>query len=73
MKALYILEIQNIYHMEINQDKIVLLSTHIMQEIPKICNKIIIINKGKIVDNRDMYEFNSLKLNLEDHFQKLTS
>ena len=44
-----------------------------MQEIPKICNKIIIINKGKIVDNRDMYEFNSLKLNLEDHFQKLTS
>ena len=73
MKALYILEIQNIYHMEINQDKIVLLSTHIMQEIPKICNKIIIINKGKIVDNRDMDEFNLLKLNLEDHFQKLTS
>ena len=49
------------------------MSSFDFQEIPKICNKIIIINKGKIVDNRDMDEFNSLKLNLEDHFQKLTS
>jgi ABC-2 type transport system ATP-binding protein len=67
-----LVEIRNLIK-ETGKDKIVLLSTHIMQEIPKICNKIIIINKGKIVDNRDMYEFNSLKLNLEDHFQKLTS
>ena len=67
-----LVEIRNLIK-ETGKDKIVLLSTHIMQEIPKICNKIIIINKGKIVENRDMYEFNSLKLNLEDHFQKLTS
>jgi len=67
-----LVEIRNLIK-ETGKDKIVLLSTHIMQEIPKICNKIIIINKGKIVDNRDMDEFNSLKLNLEDHFQKLTS
>ena len=67
-----LVEIRNLIK-ETGKDKIVLLSTHIMQEIPKICNKIIIINKGKIVDIRDMDEFNSLKLNLEDHFQKLTS
>ena len=58
---------------ETGKDKIVLLSTHIMQEIPKICNKIIIISKGKIVDNRDIDEFKKLKINLEEHFQKLTS
>ena len=67
-----LVEIRNLIK-ETGKDKIVLLSTHIMQEIPKICNKIIIINKGKIVDNRDINEFNTLKLNLEDHFQKLTS
>ena len=58
---------------ETGKDKIVLLSTHIIQEIPKICNKIIIISKGKIVDNRDIDEFKTLKINLEEHFQKLTS
>ena len=58
---------------ETGKDKIVLLSTHIMQEIPKICNKIIIISKGKIVDNRDIDEFKTLNINLEEHFQKLTS
>lgn len=67
-----LVEIRNLIK-ETGKDKIVLLSTHIMQEIPKICNKIIIIKKGKIVDNRDINEFNTLKLNLEEHFQKLTS
>lgn len=34
---------------EIGREKTVLLSTHIMQEVEAICQKIIIINKGKIV------------------------
>lgn len=34
---------------EIGSEKTVLLSTHIMQEVEAICQKIIIINKGKIV------------------------
>lgn len=34
---------------EIGQDKTVLLSTHIMQEVESMCNRVIIINKGKIV------------------------
>ena len=41
---------------EIGKEKIVLLSTHILQEIPKICNHIIIINKGKIVENTKMQD-----------------
>lgn len=34
---------------DIGREKTVLLSTHIMQEVEAICQKIIIINKGKIV------------------------
>ena len=34
---------------DISKDKTVLLSTHIMQEVEALCNRIIIINKGIIV------------------------
>jgi len=34
---------------DIGKEKTVLLSTHIMQEVEAICEKIIIINKGKVV------------------------
>ena len=67
-----LVEIRNLIT-EIGKDKIVLLSTHILQEIPKICNHIIIINKGKIVENIKMKELEISKINLEDHFQKLTN
>jgi ABC-2 type transport system ATP-binding protein len=33
----------------ISKEKTVLLSTHIMQEVEAICNRVIIINKGKLV------------------------
>lgn len=33
----------------IGREKTVILSTHIMQEVTAICNRVIIINKGKIV------------------------
>ena len=67
-----LVEIRNLIT-EIGKDKIVLLSTHILQEIPKICNHIIIINEGKIVENIKMKELEKSKINLEDHFQKLTN
>ena len=41
-------EIRNLIR-TIGKDKTVLLSTHIMQEIKAICNRVIIINKGNIV------------------------
>jgi ABC-2 type transport system ATP-binding protein len=34
---------------EIGKEKTVILSTHIMQEVEAMCNRVIIINKGKIV------------------------
>jgi ABC-2 type transport system ATP-binding protein len=38
----------------ISQHKTILLSTHIMQEVEAICDRVIIINKGKIVSDRSM-------------------
>ena len=67
-----LIEIRNLIK-EVGKEKIVLLSTHILQEIPKICNHIIIINKGKIVENIKMNELKNSKINLEDHFYKLTA
>jgi ABC-2 type transport system ATP-binding protein len=34
---------------ELGREKTVMLSTHIMQEVEAMCDKVIIINKGKIV------------------------
>ena len=34
---------------EISREKTVMLSSHIMQEVEAVCNRVIIINKGKIV------------------------
>lgn len=36
---------------DIGRDKTVLLSTHIMQEVEAMCNRVMIVNRGKIVAN----------------------
>lgn len=59
---------------EAGKEKTVMLSTHIMQEVEAICDRVIIINKGKIVaDNavRKIIEKHSAK-NLEEVFKTLT-
>jgi ABC-2 type transport system ATP-binding protein len=43
-----IVEIRNLIK-EIGNEKTVMLSTHIMQEVEALCNRVIIINKGEIV------------------------
>ncbi|WP_372472900.1 gliding motility-associated ABC transporter ATP-binding subunit GldA [Capnocytophaga sp. ARDL2] len=40
----------------IAKDKIVFLSTHIMQEVEAMCNRVIIIKKGEIVSNYSLTE-----------------
>lgn len=45
-----IIEIRNLIA-EVGKQKTVLLSTHIMQEVEAICDRVIIINNGKIVAN----------------------
>lgn len=45
-----IIEIRNLIS-DIGKEKTIMLSTHIMQEVEAICDKIIILNNGKIVAN----------------------
>jgi ABC-2 type transport system ATP-binding protein len=38
----------------IGKEKTILMSTHIMQEVEAICDRVIIINKGKVVADRNL-------------------
>lgn len=53
-----LVEIRNLIK-EIGKTKTVLFSTHIMQEVEAICDRVIIINKGKIVVDRKLNELKS--------------
>ena len=53
----------------IGKDKTVFLSTHIMQEVEAICDRIIIIHKGKIVEDAQLTDLGN---NLEKVFREKT-
>jgi len=55
------------------KNKTVILSTHIMQEVEKMCNRVIIINKGKIVADEQLESLKAEKIDLESYFQQLTA
>ncbi len=62
-------EIRNLIK-ELSKDKIILFSSHILQEIDLICDKIIIIDKGEIILNE--YK-NKLKRPLDIIFNKVVN
>ena len=51
------------------KNKTVMLSTHIMQEVEKMCNRVIIINKSKIVADEQLESLKAKKIDLESYFQ----
>ncbi|RUA08215.1 MAG: gliding motility-associated ABC transporter ATP-binding subunit GldA [Flavobacteriia bacterium] len=51
-----LLDIRNLIK-EVGKTKTVLLSTHIMQEVEAMCNRVIIIDKGEIVADKDLEDF----------------
>jgi len=58
---------------ELGKSKTVLLSTHIMQEVEAICQRTIIINKGKIVANAAVNDLmKQYDKSLEEIFHELT-
>ena len=67
-----LVEIRNLIK-EVGRNKTVLLSTHIMQEVDKMCNRVIIINKGVIVDDQLISNYQKNNIDLEEHFRKLTA
>lgn len=67
-----IIEIRNLIS-EIGKERTVMLSTHIMQEVEAICNRVIIIDHGRIVADGPINEISSLAgTRLEETFRQLT-
>jgi len=58
-------QLEEIRHLirEISREKTVMLSSHIMQEVEAVCNRVIIINKGRIIADGGINEIKSGKLN----------
>jgi ABC-2 type transport system ATP-binding protein len=46
---------------EIGKEKTILLSTHIMKEVEAVCDRVIIINKGKLVADKKLEELRESK------------
>jgi ABC-2 type transport system ATP-binding protein len=69
-----VVEIRNVIK-NLGSEKTVLLSTHIMQEVEAMCNRVILINKGKIVadDSLEGLKNTSPTDSLETIFRNLTS
>ncbi len=57
---------------ELGKNKTVMLSTHIMQEVEAICERVIIINNGKIAADNSISQILEKGETLEKVFQNLT-
>lgn len=67
-----IIEIRNVIKQQ-GITKTVLFSSHILQEVEAVCDKIIIINKGSIVANNSLQNLKAEFGSLENAFRKLTN
>lgn len=54
------------------KDKTVLLSSHIMQEVEALCDRVILINHGKIISDTSLEDLRSKGQSLEEIFHSLT-
>ena len=66
-----LVEIRNLIK-EAGKNKTVILSTHIMQEVESICERAIIINRGKIVADKSLTELKASGQSMEEVFRSLT-
>ncbi len=67
-----LVDIRNLI-VESGKNKTVMLSTHIMQEVEKMCSRVIIIDKGEIVADESIASLKKKKIDLEEYFRELTN
>ncbi|MFY7963563.1 MAG: ATP-binding cassette domain-containing protein [Chitinophagaceae bacterium] len=67
-----IIEIRNVIK-EQGKNKTVLFSSHILQEVEAICNRVIIINRGNIVADDLLVNLQAKSKSLENVFRELTA
>lgn len=65
------LEIRNLIK-SLSKDKIVLISSHILQEIEAMCNRVIILNNGEVILDDSLSNIQKKKIKLEKLFSTLT-
>lgn len=65
-----ILEIRSVIK-KLKKDHIIIISSHILSEISQICDKVIIINEGKILATDTIKEIEKRGENLEDMFIRI--
>ena len=56
---------------EVGRDRTVILSTHIMQEVEEVCDRVVLIHQGAIVADGALSAFASKPGGLESAFQEL--
>lgn len=56
----------------VSANKTILFSTHIMQEVEALCNRVIIINKGKLISDTTLQDLSKDGHSLEETFRNLT-
>ncbi len=66
-----IIEIREVIKQQ-GKDKTVIFSSHILQEVEAICNRVIIINKGNIVADDSLQSLKQQYGTMEAAFRKLT-
>ena len=57
----------------IGETKTILLSTHILQEVEAMCNRVIFINEGRLVFDGTPAELAADEKNLDERFHQLSS
>jgi len=58
--------------LQLGEEKTILLSTHILQEVEAMANRVIMINEGRVVFDGSVKELNSDGKGLDFHFRQLT-
>jgi len=56
----------------IGKEKTVIFSTHIMQEVEAICDRVVIINRGNIVKDSSLNDLKQAGKTMEEVFRELT-
>lgn len=71
------LDPNQVHHMrdlivELAKTKTILLSTHILQEVRAVCNRVVMVNNGRVVFDGPTADLGSNEVDMEKQFRKLT-
>ena len=58
---------------ELGREKTILLSTHILQEVEAMCNRVVFINEGRLVFDGTPGQLSEEEPNLDERFHQLTA